>query len=91
MFFVLSDQLKGGFQPKSMKSTDAPHDMKALLQQDVNQNRDEVSNDEDGVFGSESKFTTVMPHTQRQRPLLARAAKAAPKILKDDDSLDDVG
>ncbi|VDK71569.1 unnamed protein product [Litomosoides sigmodontis] len=81
---------KNPTKPKSMKSKDAPHDMKALLQEDINQNKsDQVSNDEERVFRSEPKLTTVVPHAQRQRPLLVRAAKATPKILKDDDSLGD--
>lgn len=77
-----------GFQPEYTRSKTNPRDIKALLQEDINQSKnDRVANDDDDrVFKSMPKITAVMPGIQRQRPLLVRAAKAAQKVLREDSS-----
>ncbi|CAG9539872.1 unnamed protein product [Cercopithifilaria johnstoni] len=75
---------KKSAKPKFTKSRTPPRDIKALLQEDINQNNsDQVYNNDDGVFRNKPKLR------QRQRPLLLRAAKAAQKILNDEGSSDD--
>uniref|UniRef100_A0A915PGZ4 Nuclear condensin complex subunit 3 C-terminal domain-containing protein n=1 Tax=Setaria digitata TaxID=48799 RepID=A0A915PGZ4_9BILA len=84
---------KNPTKQKSSKAKNISHDMKALLQEDIDENKNEkVSNNDDGgamAFRNPSKLTTITPNVQRQRPLLIRAAKATPKILKELDSPDE--
>ncbi|VDK77076.1 unnamed protein product [Onchocerca ochengi] len=80
---------KNPTKPRFTKTKAISHDIKELLREDIDQNKnDQVSSDNNGIFSTKSKLITVTPGTQRQRPLLARAAKVAQKILKED-SLDE--
>ncbi|VDM09746.1 unnamed protein product [Wuchereria bancrofti] len=84
---------KNSAKPRFTKSKTVPRDMKALLQEDIDQNRnDQFSSDNDVVFKNEPKLIAVTPVTpgiQRQRPVLARTVKTAQKFLKDEDSSDE--
>uniref|UniRef100_A0A8R1TUU6 Cnd3 domain-containing protein n=1 Tax=Onchocerca volvulus TaxID=6282 RepID=A0A8R1TUU6_ONCVO len=80
---------KNPTKPRFTKTKAISHDIKELLREDIDQNKnDQVSSDNNGIFSTKSKLIAVTPGTQRQRPLLARAAKVAQKILKED-SLDE--
>ncbi|KAL3985208.1 Nuclear condensing complex subunits C-term domain family protein [Acanthocheilonema viteae] len=72
------------------KSKSTQRDMKVLLEEDINQDKNnQISNDDDRVFRTEPKLTAVLPSIQRQRPLLVRAVKCTQKILKEDSSDDE--
>ncbi|VDN92098.1 unnamed protein product [Brugia pahangi] len=81
---------KNSAKPRFAKSKTVPSDMKALLQEDIDQNRiDQFSSDNEMVFRNEPKLipvTPVTPGIQRQRPILARTVKTAQKFIKDDSS-----
>lgn len=75
--------LKSGFQPKFTKSKTFSCNVKALLREDIDQdNNDQVPSDDDEVIRIEKKFVAFTPSIQRQRPVLARAAKTTHRILE---------
>uniref|UniRef100_A0A0R3RFS4 Cnd3 domain-containing protein n=1 Tax=Elaeophora elaphi TaxID=1147741 RepID=A0A0R3RFS4_9BILA len=85
-------EYKNPTKSKFKKSKPVSLDMKALLQEDINQDKSNQvfsDDDDDGVFKSESKLIAVTPGIHRQRPVLARAAKAAQKIMREEGSPDD--
>ncbi|EFO22036.1 hypothetical protein LOAG_06451 [Loa loa] len=79
---------KNPAKPRITKSKTIPRDMKALLQEDVENRIVLVPSDSDEILRNESKLIAVTPGI-RQRPVLARAAKATRKFLKDENSLSD--
>ncbi|MCP9262504.1 BMA-CAPG-1, isoform i [Dirofilaria immitis] len=74
--------------PKFTKAKSISRDMKTLLREDIDQNKDDTS-DNDEIFRNKPNSIAITPGVQRQRPILARAAKSAQKMLKEADSLNE--
>lgn len=77
---------KNGFQPKTSKSKAGASNVKALLLEDIeDQDENETVSSDGSVAEYNKSKCSVTPVLQRRRPVLARAAKAAPKISVVDD------
>ncbi|KAM3717725.1 Condensin complex subunit [Dirofilaria immitis] len=79
---------KNPTKPKFTKAKSISRDMKTLLREDIDQNKDDTS-DNDEIFRNKPNSIAITPGVQRQRPILARAAKSAQKMLKEADSLNE--